>query len=272
MPISINKFPVLSGYSDARLALVNVPGTKKRVRLRKDIAAIFQAILSEIDKTVVDLDGGPLDGFARRQARAADAWSNHASGTAVDFRYDIFPADRRRHMSKAQTDQMHRLLKKYVAKKGGTSKKIFIWGGDWTVGKYIDEMHLEIARGVTVDDVHLAMQQIGINADGTFKKKPAPVPTPVKPPVPRPLVEVHNVQPGDNNTDVRVVQAALVKAGLLAKIHLGPGPKGIFGPKTKEAYRKWQIKCGYRGADADGKPGLESLTLLGNKYGFKTVK
>ena len=60
--------------------------------------------------------------------------------------------------------------------------------------------------------------------------------------------------------------------GLLAKTYLD----GHFGTTTVEAYRKWQLKL-YPGAStapggaADGIPGNDSLTRLGEKHGFTVV-
>ncbi|NEB00635.1 N-acetylmuramoyl-L-alanine amidase [Streptomyces sp. SID13726] len=69
---------------------------------------------------------------------------------------------------------------------------------------------------------------------------------------------------------VRIVEAALVDLGLLAKTYLD----GHYGSVTVKAYRKWQesaVGGGYRGDDADGIPGLDSLKRLGLKAGFKVV-
>lgn len=68
--------------------------------------------------------------------------------------------------------------------------------------------------------------------------------------------------------DVRVVEAALVKAGLL-------DPKladGAYGTSTVAAYRKWQQLLGFTGDDADGLPGKTSLAELGKRYGFTLGK
>ena len=68
----------------------------------------------------------------------------------------------------------------------------------------------------------------------------------------------------------RIVEAALVDAGLLAK----PRLDGHFGTATRDAYAAWQrSKAGgsYRGDDADGIPGKASLTRLGDRYGFTVV-
>jgi peptidoglycan hydrolase-like protein with peptidoglycan-binding domain len=68
-----------------------------------------------------------------------------------------------------------------------------------------------------------------------------------------------------------VVENALYKAGLLAKRWVD----GSLGTKTLPAVSEWQERCGFRGRKpgqpADGYFGKESLTRLGNAYGF-TVK
>ncbi|MET7646338.1 N-acetylmuramoyl-L-alanine amidase [Streptomyces sp. NPDC005426] len=69
---------------------------------------------------------------------------------------------------------------------------------------------------------------------------------------------------------VRIVEAALVDAGLLAK-RLSDGH---FGTTTVTAYAAWQRSTAggnYRGKAADGIPGKASLTALGRAHGF-TVK
>ncbi|MFE3678702.1 N-acetylmuramoyl-L-alanine amidase [Streptomyces griseus] len=66
---------------------------------------------------------------------------------------------------------------------------------------------------------------------------------------------------------VRIVETALVDAGLLAKTY----SDGHFGTTTVAAYSRWQkSKAGgsYTGKAADGIPGKDSLTRLGKKYGF----
>lgn len=38
---------------------------------------------------------------------------------------------------------------------------------------------------------------------------------------------------------------------------------GVYGPRTRAAYSTWQRRLGFRGQDADGIPGLSSLSRLG---------
>lgn len=60
--------------------------------------------------------------------------------------------------------------------------------------------------------------------------------------------------------DVQLVQSALnVKTS------------GKWDAATVTAYKKWQESLGFKGKDADGKPGKTSLARLGSKYGFTVV-
>lgn len=78
----------------------------------------------------------------------------------------------------------------------------------------------------------------------------------------KPSVEVYNVQPGDKNSDVLLVQKALKMVYKDFDYSSGPG---IFGERTQAAYAKWQRSLGYEGADADGKPGEGSLKQLASR-------
>lgn len=71
-----------------------------------------------------------------------------------------------------------------------------------------------------------------------------------------------------NWSAVLPVEDALVAEKLLDVKHAD----GHFGTATVEAYKKWQERLGYRGKDADGIPGMVSLTKLGNSHGFKVTK
>jgi murein DD-endopeptidase MepM/ murein hydrolase activator NlpD len=58
---------------------------------------------------------------------------------------------------------------------------------------------------------------------------------------------------------------SLVQSALNVKV------TGKYDAATQAAYKKWQESLGYKGADADGKPGKTSLNKLGAKYGFTVV-
>lgn len=73
---------------------------------------------------------------------------------------------------------------------------------------------------------------------------------------------------GLHPADVKPVEAALKAEKLLAAKYASDG---AFGSMTVTAYGKWQERCGYRGADANGIPGETSLKKLGAKHGFTVV-
>lgn len=64
--------------------------------------------------------------------------------------------------------------------------------------------------------------------------------------------------------DVFTVELALVAEGLLDR----RWADGSFGTKTITAYSALQRRYGYSGQQADGVPGVESLTRLGREHGF----
>lgn len=104
---------------------------------------------------------------------------------------------------------------------------------------------------------------------------PTPAPTPSTPRVDLSrLVQAAKVDPGARQghqtymAGVNLVEAALVKEGLLGKKYAGDGS---FGTTTIAAYGRWQKRCGYTGSAADGIPGRSSLERLANRHGFKVA-
>jgi peptidoglycan hydrolase-like protein with peptidoglycan-binding domain len=132
---------------------------------------------------------------------------------------------------------------------------------DWQPGK-VDP------RGVDWDAI---LTRVAKRLD--TKPTTTPLPKPAKPVVDlSKLVAAAKSNPAAKGTPVtypgvRIVEAALVDAGLLAKAY----SDGHFGTVTVQAYAKWQRKLGYTGSAADGIPGKTSLTRLGDRYGFTVV-
>jgi hypothetical protein len=67
--------------------------------------------------------------------------------------------------------------------------------------------------------------------------------------------------------DVMPVEKALQKKKLLADDYVD----GSYGTVTINAYSRWQKSLGYTGKDADGIPGLTTLTRLGKDTGLFSV-
>lgn len=151
--------------------------------------------------------------------------------------------------------------------KNGT--KWTAWGA-YTSGRY--EKNMPEARK--------AVAALNAELSGMNKPKPAVTPPKVEE-VALPWVSFAQVNAAalgatgvwskDKDTskdDVLLVQKALKK---LVGLDYSSGP-GIFGDKTKAAYKKYQKTLGYTGPDADGIPGPTSLEKLGKASGLFRVR
>jgi hypothetical protein len=167
-----------------------VPGTRVRVALRPLAAPILLWIGTQLDKRVADVDvtaghREPDDwGYAYRNTRGQNTWSNHASGTAVDYNATSWPRGVRR-MSARQVAECRR-IRDEVNRAAG--KRLVDWGGDYVVAK-VDQMHWELASGVTAADVTRAMRALAskpalkLAAKKPAVKKAAVVTVPTAPPL-----------------------------------------------------------------------------------------
>lgn len=111
----------------------------------------------------------------------------------------------------------------------------------------------------------------------TTTPKPSTPSTPAPKPTPKPVVSVkhlnaaraHDVMAAQGHTtypaEVKVVEAALKAEGLLAAKYAGDGS---WGSLTNDAYDAFRRKVGYKGVDATGPIGLESLKKLASRHGF----
>jgi len=181
MLTSINGWTVLVDGSPS-LAVGAIPGTTIRLRMNRDVLPLFLALAAEYGRTVATLRAGECGAYAYRQARAAAAWSDHASGTAADLNWGHEgaqgPYGGMHTMSDAQIHACAALKAKYgVVIWGGDSAR----GGDYGQPKYWDPMHYAIRPGVTVAQVRAQIKSLGIQPDGTVKLIPPPAPYPGRP-------------------------------------------------------------------------------------------
>lgn len=106
-------------------------------------------------------------------------------------------------------------------------------------------------------------------------------PVPPSKPTPKPSVSLAHVVAAAKHdpaapqgattykAEVLLVEKALLAEGLLDAKYAGDGS---YGTLTVKAYRAWQRRCGFSGADADGIPGIQTLTKLGQAHGFSVTK
>jgi hypothetical protein len=137
--------------------------------MRSEVLPLFLALAKDYHDTIAPIDEGTLDdwSYSYREARAANAWSDHASGTAIDLNagkegwlgmgnYSWW-ANPAKH--KAAQD----IKKRYEVVMWGGSKD---FGGDYYNGSTVDWMHWAIKPGVSLAQVQAVIKKLGIDANG----------------------------------------------------------------------------------------------------------
>ena len=148
-----------------KLKTFDIPGTKRRVTLDADAGRILVAVAADNHRTVRPIDVGPWDegGYNPRQARNAKAWSNHASGSAVDLNWSeegaLNSAWGKRFFAKVKV----RLAIAAIERRYGS---VVQWGGDAWSSRTRDYMHWEIKPGASRAKVTALAKQLGIDANG----------------------------------------------------------------------------------------------------------
>lgn len=171
MATSLNGWTVIKQWADPRLRAIKIPGTDRTVRLRRAVAPVFASFLADWHAEMPDrlkLDKGPVDGWTYRQSRFSTNYSNHASGTAVDLRYDVLKPDGRPHMTQTEKKILNKILDRYKTTDG---HRIFANGEWWNKP---DGMHTELSqswdrgakRDTTFKDVKQVQKLLGIDKNG----------------------------------------------------------------------------------------------------------
>jgi hypothetical protein len=129
-----------NGYSannSTLMAAFTVPDTKVRLTLRKgDVSVVLLYVAEMFDKTVEKLRQKDTGGYNPRLVRgSATVISNHASGSAEDFNWQLHPRGRRGTFTAAEL----RYIRAILAFCAGTVR----WGGDYKSAT-VDEMHFEV--------------------------------------------------------------------------------------------------------------------------------
>lgn len=175
MAKSLNGWSVIMTAADPRLRTIKIPGTKRTIRARRAVAPVLAAFLADWHAEMpprLNLNEGPVDGWTFRKSRFVPKnYSNHASGTAVDVRYDVLKPDGKKHMSQTEMKILNKILDRYTTSDG---HRIFANGEWWNTP---DGMHTELSqswdrgakRNTTFKDVKEVQKLLGIDQDGNRK-------------------------------------------------------------------------------------------------------
>ncbi|TCO52983.1 peptidoglycan-binding protein [Actinocrispum wychmicini] len=135
MTVSQNGWPIdpprtarLVDGTNTKLIVVDGPG-----------GDILMYVARQFSARVESLDApGPADdwGYAHRVIAGTRVWSNHASATAIDLNATQHPSGKRGTFNANQVAAIRAILSEC----GGLIR----WGGDYSGGSPVDEMHWEI--------------------------------------------------------------------------------------------------------------------------------
>ena len=148
------------------MKLFTIPGTKRRMRLRKDVGPYLVAFASEYHKLIMPIDTGTFDDWAWapvRTGRASSKISDHCGGVAIDLNA-TGPDGRQGHglswwlARPVKYRRLKRLLRKYRLLEAGITYRTFI-----------DPMHYVI-KDPDPAAVIKEMKRLGITPTGRFKK------------------------------------------------------------------------------------------------------
>lgn len=244
-----------------------VSGGGVRVTVRAEIAELVANLLAATDQVYNVLEG-ETGAYNCRPIAGTNTASNHSWGLAVDINWN--------HNPMTTNAGFHcEIPPKVVAMWNDCG---FYWGGFYQKKK--DSMHFEYIG--TPSSVAQNLAKAKVYNGAAPSPNPVPVPTPTPTPTPGLVVRTSTISqaaktdpksstgkpPLGSKDMVLVVENALVAEGLLDKSYVD----GLFGSKTVDAYKKYQQKLGYKGADADGIPGYDSLSKLGKAHKFTVVR
>jgi len=163
---TIKGWDVIPKMNDPRLKLFTVPGTKRKLRLRRDVGGYLIAFTAEYHRVIAPIDEGTFDDWswtAPRTGRASSKISDHCGGVAIDLNATKEGSQSKsnvwwkKHPVKAL--RMKRLLRQY---------NLLEWGGNYK--NFYDPMHLCI-KTPNVALVKKEMKRLGITSTGRIRGK-----------------------------------------------------------------------------------------------------
>lgn len=158
-----NGWPVIETQDDHSLTVVRVAEASIPLRVQKDCAPLLAHVAYRVHKEVSNLRLGNKPGFQDdggynyRKIDNSTKYSNHASGTAIDLNWQRWP------MFKKKMSSKERVAAQAIAE---DLSEVIRWGGNYSPSR-VDEMHWEIAPGVSLAKVRAFIKARRIQKDGT---------------------------------------------------------------------------------------------------------
>ncbi len=166
MEKTIHGWPVIKDQSNAQMKLFTIPGTTRKIRLRKNVGPYLVAFASYYHINIAPIDEGTFDdwGWAPiRTGNASDKISDHCGGVAIDLN-----ATREGSQSSSSLKFWRNPIKSRRLKSLRKQFSLLEWGGDYS-SKNRDPMHFTFNYGVDAADVISEMNRMGIDRDGVIK-------------------------------------------------------------------------------------------------------
>lgn len=234
-----------NGYSvDASLIVSYTIVRDVKVSIRKgDVASVLLHFSRWYDKNIESLTASDTGGYNPRKIAGTDIWSNHASGTAVDLRWNKHPMGKTGTFTQTQKDKIHNQLKFYEG--------VIRWGEDYS-GK-IDGMHFEINKA-PAEVSRIAKKIAAASA-------PKPIP---------PLV--HTIQNGSTGQEVFHLQDFLRKTFPAYRLEVPVkhgqviSVDGNFGDQTEAWVKEFQTRTGLKPDGIVGPLTRAKLRLFGYRF------
>lgn len=227
-----------------------VPGSSIKVNLRKgDVSVVLLYLMQRYNKEVETLRASDTGSYNPRSIIGATTLSNHASGTAVDLRWN----DHQLGKSGTFSTKKKAALRKILSFLGGVVR----WGGDYSGRK--DEMHFEInapASKVTA----MANKIRAARTIESVKAKAKPVSASKVKVTP---ATIGLMKRGDKNNDIKLLQRDLNRV-FPAYAATPLTVDGAFGPSTERAVKEFQSRVGVK---ADGIVGPSTKAQF-RRYGI----
>jgi hypothetical protein len=237
-----------NGYLAATASLIaqyTIPGTDIKVNLRKgDVSVVMLYLADQYNKRVEKLTKTDTGSYNVRSIIDARTLSNHASGTAEDFRWNKHPLGKKNTFTPKQRETIEDILHGLEG--------VVRWGGHYT--KRVDEMHFEINAGPAA--VKRVADKIRTGTIGKTEMKPV---SQVKQTTTDTL---STLKEGDSNSDVKALQRDMNR---VFPAYSTLRVDGDYGPATKRVIMEFQERAGI---PADGIVGPQTRATL-RKYGVQ---